>query len=109
MVKQQNLVIVRKTREAPSLALLQLHREDIMRLAASHGVSNIRVFGSVARGDATAESDIDLLVDFTVRTSGLDLIAFAQDLEDLLGYRVDIGTQVHRIVRDRVEREAVAL
>lgn len=80
-----------------------------MRLAASRGVSNIRVFGSVARGDATPKSDIDLLVDFAIHASGLDLIGFALDLEDLLGYQVDIGTQVHRVVRDRVEREAVAL
>ncbi len=106
MVKQANSLAVRK---APSLVLLRLHREAILRLAASHGVSNIRVFGSVARGDATEESDIDLLVDFTLRTSGLELIAFAQDLEDLLGYRVDIATQIHRIVLDRVEREAVSL
>lgn len=96
-------------RRAPSLALLRSHREDILRIAANRGVSNIRVFGSVARGDATADSDIDLLVNFTVRSSGLDLIGFAQDLEDLLGYPIDVGTQVHSVVRDKVEREAVSL
>lgn len=96
-------------RTPPNLALLRSHRRDIMELATRYGVSNIRVFGSVARGDATSDSDIDLLVDFTVQASGLDVIAFAQELEDLLGYQVDIGTKVHRVIRDQVEREAVPL
>ncbi|WP_298339355.1 nucleotidyltransferase family protein [Ferrimicrobium sp.] len=93
----------------PSLALLRSHRQDIMELATHHGVSNIRVYGSVARGDATSDSDIDLLVDFTAKTSGLEVVAFAQELEDLLGYQVDIGTKIHRVIRDQVEREAVSL
>ncbi|MGH9055602.1 MAG: nucleotidyltransferase family protein, partial [Acidimicrobiales bacterium] len=67
---------------------------------------NIRVFGSVARGDATPDSDIDLLVDVEVRDSGLDLIGFAQDLEALLGYRVEVGTSVHEVIRRRVEAQA---
>jgi uncharacterized protein len=96
-------------RQAPSLALLRAHRDEILRLAARRGVSNIRVFGSVARGDATPDSDIDLLVDFEVGESGLDLIAFAEELEALLGYRVDVGTEVHRVVRARVDKQAVAL
>ncbi len=93
----------------PSLAMLRAHREEILRLAARRGVSNIRVFGSVARGDAGPQSDIDLLVDFQVGESGLDLIAFAQELERLLGYPVDVGTGVHRVVRPKVERQAVPL
>lgn len=96
-------------RQAPSLAVLRAHRDEILRLAARRGVSNIRVFGSVARGDATPQSDIDLLVDFEVGDSGLDLIAFAQEMEDLLGYPVDVGTEVHRVVRSRVEHQAVPL
>lgn len=96
-------------REAPSLAMLRSHRDEIMRIAESRGVSNIRVFGSVARGDATPDSDIDLLVDFKVRESGLDLIGFALDLEKLLGYRVEVGTGVHKVIRDRVEEQAVEL
>ncbi|MGH9102531.1 MAG: nucleotidyltransferase family protein [Acidimicrobiales bacterium] len=95
--------------EAPTLASLRAHRDEILRLAAARGVSNIRVFGSVARGDATPESDIDLLVDFQVRQSGFDLIAFADDLERLLGHRVDVGTGVHRVIRERVENQAVPL
>lgn len=102
-------VVSTLVRTPPSLALLRSHRRDIMELATRHGVSNIRVFGSVVRGDATSDSDIDLLVDFTVQTSGLDVFAFAQELEDLLGYQVDIGTKVHRVIRDQVERVAVSL
>ena len=94
---------------APTLAMLRAHRDAIVGLASRRGVSNIRVFGSVARGDATPESDIDLLVDFEAGESGLDLIAFAQDVEELLGYRVDVDTRVHRVVRDRVEAQAVPL
>ncbi|HLI23415.1 MAG TPA: nucleotidyltransferase family protein, partial [Acidimicrobiales bacterium] len=73
------------------------------------GVSNIRIFGSVARGDATPDSDIDLLVDFRVRGSGLDLFAFEQDLEELLGYPIEVGTRVHHVIRQRVEEQAVPL
>jgi hypothetical protein len=95
--------------DTPTLSLLRAHRDKILQLAAKRGVSNIRVFGSVARGDATPDSDIDFLVDFEVRDSGLDLIAFAQDLEELLGHRVEVGTGVHRIVRPKVEQQAVPL
>lgn len=94
---------------APSLALLREHREEILRLAEKRGVSNIRVFGSVARGDATPDSDIDLLVDFEARESGFDLVAFEMDLEALLGYRVEAGTGVHEVIRKRVEAQAVDL
>lgn len=89
--------------------MLRARRREILRLAAARGVSNIRVFGSVARGDATPNSDIDLLVDFEVRDSGLDLAAFETDLEALLGYRVEAGTSVHASIRDRVESQAIPL
>lgn len=95
--------------DPPTLSFLRDHRDEILGFAKERGVSNIRVFGSVARGDATADSDIDLLVDFRVRQSGLDLIAFAQDLEQLLGYRVEVGTAVHDVIRERVEQQAVPL
>lgn len=99
----------RQERGVPTLALLRAHRDEILRLASSRGVSNIRIFGSVARGDATPDSDIDLLVDFQVRGSGLDLFAFEQDLEELLGYPIEVGTRVHRAIRQRVEEQAVPL
>jgi predicted nucleotidyltransferase len=98
-----------RVREAPSLTLLREHRDEILRLAEMRGVSNIRVFGSVARGDATPDSDIDLLVDFQVRQSGLDLIGFALDPEKLLGYPVEAETGVHEVIRQRVEEQAVPL
>jgi predicted nucleotidyltransferase len=91
------------------MAMLRAHRAEILHLAARRGVSNIRVFGSVARGDATPDSDIDLLVDFEVRDSGLDLVAFEMELESLLGYRVEAGTSIHASIRDRVESEAIPL
>ena len=97
------------SRPTPSLALLREHRDEILRLAEKRGVSNIRIFGSVARGDATPDSDIDLLVDFDARESGFDLVAFEMDLEALLGYRVEAGTGVHEVIRKRVEAQAVDL
>lgn len=106
MVADQQTAEVRR---APTLAMLREHRPEILQLAEERGVSNIRVFGSVARGDATPDSDIDLLVDFEIRGSGLDLVAFEMDLESLLGYRVEAGTSVHESIRDRVSAQAVPL
>ena len=62
---------------------------DILRLAARRGVSNVRIFGSVARGDATVDSDIDLPVEFDTSHHGLDQFAFAREVDELLGHRVD--------------------
>jgi predicted nucleotidyltransferase len=70
--------------------LLRENRAEIRRIAASHGAINIRVFGSAARGEDRADSDIDLLVDLERGRSLLDLIAVKQDLEDLLGRTVDV-------------------
>lgn len=85
--------------EPPRLAALRARRDEILRLAARRGLSNVRVFGSVARGDATVDSDIDLLVDFDTSHRGLDLFAFAREVEELVGHRVDVGTDVHPVVR----------
>jgi len=97
------------TVEAPSLELLRAHRDEILRLAARRGVSRIRVFGSVVRGDATPMSDVDLLVDFDTSHRGLDLFAFARELEELLGHPVDVGTEVHPVIRDKIDAQAVLL
>ena len=70
---------------------VQERREDILRLADKYGATNVRVFGSVARGDDTPESDLDLLVEF--HRSLLKLIGFEQDLEKLLGCRVDVVSE----------------
>lgn len=86
-------------------------RGEVLRLAQQHGARNLRIFGSVARGDATDKSDIDLLVDWEPDRSLLDHVALVQDLEELLGVRVHIGTErsLHWYVRDRILSEATPL
>ena len=86
-------------------------RTTILRVAASHGARNIRVFGSTARGSGTSESDLDLLVDMEPGRSLLDLIAIEQDLADQLPMRVDVLTEagLSPYMRDRVLHEAIAL
>jgi predicted nucleotidyltransferase len=94
-----------------SLSNIQSRRETILRIAAQHGASNVRVFGSVARGEAGAGSDLDLLVTLDADRSLLDHVALAQDLEDLLGCRVDVVNEraLHRLISQRVLAEAVPL
>ena len=93
------------------VALLQAKREEILRLAAQHGASNVRVFGSVARGDATSGSDIDVLVDLQPGRSLFDLGAFLEDLKTLLGCPVDVVTEkgLRARIRERVLQQAVRL
>lgn len=82
-----------------------------MRCAASHGARNVRVFGSIARGEAGTTSDVDLLVEMEPGRSLLDLVGLWQDLEDLLGDHVDVlsdhGLNPH--LRDKITAEAVPL
>jgi uncharacterized protein len=73
----------------PTLAALRARRAEILALADKYRAFNVRVFGSVARGEATPESDMDLLVSFRVGVSLLDVVAFIQDVGDLLELRVD--------------------
>jgi predicted nucleotidyltransferase len=86
-------------------------REEVLRLAALHGARNVKVFGSVARGETTDRSDVDLLVDWEPDRSLLDHVALVQDLEEILGVRVHLGTErsLHWYVRDRILREATPL
>jgi uncharacterized protein len=98
-----------RERQPPSLSLLRAQRDEIMLIAARRGVSNIRVFGSVARGDARPDSDVDLLVDFDLAHRGLDLLGFEREVEELIGYTVEVGTEVHAFVRERVDAQAVPL
>ena len=91
--------------------LLKEKREEILRIAAGRGAHNVRVFGSVARGEADDESDIDFLVEMEPGRSLLDMGGLLMDLRDLLGREVDVftaGTLKPR-VRDRALREAVDL
>jgi predicted nucleotidyltransferase len=91
--------------------LLKVKREEILRIAAKHGARNVRIFGSVARGQAGAKSDLDVLVDLEPGHSLLDLGGFLMDLQELLGCKVDVVTEkgLRDRIRDRVLREAVPL
>jgi uncharacterized protein len=91
--------------------LLKDKREEILRIAAKHGAYHVRVFGSVARGEARADSDVDLLVELSPGRSLLDHAALQIELEELLGRKVDVVTEqgLKTRVRDRVLREAVPL
>ena len=86
-------------------------REEILRIAAQHGARSVRIFGSVARGEAREDSDVDLLVEMAPERSLLDIIAIQQDLEDLLGRKVQVLTEaaVSPYFREAVLKEAVEL
>ncbi len=92
-----NLIIKEKTR--------------ILELAQKHGAKDIRVFGSMARTDATDKSDVDFLVDLEEGRDLFDLGAFQMDVQDLLHRKVDVITEnsLHRMMRDRVLSEAITL
>jgi len=91
--------------------LLQEKREDILRIAKEYGASNIRIFGSVARGEADAKSDIDLLVDLEQGRSLLDLGGLLMDLQDLLDHKVDVVTErgLRPHIREEALKEAISL
>ena len=87
---------------------LQAKRQEILRVAASHGAGNVRVFGSVARGEETGESDLDLLVTTTPDVSPWFPVGLVTDLETLLGRKVDVVTEgsLHWLLRRRILKEA---
>ena len=86
-------------------------REEIIRVAARHGATGIRLIGSVARGEARPDSDIDLLVTWSEDSSLLDQAALTLELENLLGRKVDIASDgwVKPSIRASVYRDAIAL
>lgn len=90
--------------------LLADKREEILAIAAKYNAFNIRIFGSVSRGEANLESDVDFLVEMS-NHSLLDRIALIQDLENLLGRKVDVALpeNLHQLIRDRVLKEAAFL
>ena len=97
---------------SPLAATLREYRTEITAAAERVGAHNVRVFGSVARGDDTAESDVDLLVDFPARERGLlPLLTLAEQVERLVGRRVDVAAVevMAEPVRDRALAEAVPL
>ena len=91
--------------------LLKARREEILRIADKYGAYNLRIFGSVARGEAGTDSDIDILVELEPERSILDLGGLLYDLQQLLGVEVDIVTVngLRSRIRERVLREAVPL
>lgn len=82
-----------------------------MELANKYGAYNVRIFGSVARGEADANSDIDFLVDMEVGRSLFDLGGLLMELQELLGCRVDLVTEkgLRKRLRERVLQEAIEL
>jgi predicted nucleotidyltransferase len=89
--------------------LIRLKRDDILDIAAKHGARNVRIFGSVARGEARLDSDVDFLVDVGAVTSSWFPGGLIVDLEALLGKRVEVVTErgLHPLLRDSILREAI--
>lgn len=91
--------------------LLKEKRQEILRIAAKHGARNLRIFGSVARGEAGPDSDVDFLVDMDPGRTLFDLGALLMELRDFLGLKVDVVTE-HGLkprIREHVLKEAETL
>ncbi len=92
--------------------LLQEKREEILNIAARHGAYNLRIFGSVVRGEETESSDIDFLIDYDLeKISAWFPGGLIKDLEALLNRKVDVVTaqSLHYLIRDKVFNEAIPL
>ena len=94
-----------------ALETLRGEREEILRIAAKHGARNVRVFGSIARGESGPDSDVDFLVELDSGRSLLDLGGLLMDLRELLNLDVDVVTEkgLKKRIRARVLKEAVPL
>jgi uncharacterized protein len=90
---------------------LQAKREEILAVATKYGAYNVRIFGSVARGDADAESDVDFLVEMAAERTLFDLGGLLMELQDLLNCQVDVVTEkgLRQRIRERVLSEAIPL
>lgn len=90
------------------IAEVESKREQIINTALHHKISNIKVFGSVIRGEETSDSDIDFLVDCKEECSLFDLIALKDELENVLNRKVDIVTEesIHWTLKDKILKEA---
>lgn len=91
--------------------LIEEHRADILEIARRHGLRDVRVFGSMARGDASETSDVDLLVSLPPDRTGLALGGLLMDVQDLLQCKVDVVTDrgLHPALRNRILKEAQPL
>lgn len=91
-----------------TLKLLARKKPELLRAASHHRALNLRIFGSVARGEDRPDSDIDFLVDFAPDASLLDLVGLQGEFESILGRRADVVTAeaISPFLRDRILREA---
>lgn len=94
-----------------TIEILQAKRRDLLEIARRHGVTSIRVFGSVARGEDSPESDVDFLVTTGPEVSSWFPAGLVLDLQELLGRRIDVVTEngLNPLLRDQVLAEAIAL
>lgn len=90
---------------------IEKNRKDILSIARKHGALNVKLFGSLAKGTANEESDVDILVSMEPGSSLFDIIAIKQDLEDLLKRKVDVVTEnsISSYIREEVLKEAINL
>ena len=91
--------------------IIHQRRDEILKIARKYGAISVRIFGSVARGEDGPLSDLDVIVDMKQGSSLLDIVAIKQDIEDLLGIRVDLVTEaaISPYIKDKVLGEAVTL
>ena len=91
--------------------VISKQRENILKIAKAHGATNMKIFGSCARGDEQPGSDLDLLVELESGRSLLDIIAIKQDIEDIINRRVDVVTAdaLSPYIREEIMKKAVAL
>jgi len=104
--------MMNQVRQPLTLESLRARRDEIVTLAQRRGADNVRVFGSVARGEATPESDVDFIVDFETGASLVDQSGLWLDLIELLNVNVDVVSNHPRLTerfRRQIEREAVWL
>lgn len=95
----------------PLPAIITNNKQKILDICAKYGGSNVRIFGSYARGENTTTSDLDFLMDIQAGKSLLNRIALKQELEDLLGTTIDIAKpeNLHECIREKVLNEAIPL
>ncbi|MGI0480644.1 nucleotidyltransferase family protein [Geminocystis sp. CENA526] len=94
------------------IKLLKEKREEIIAIALKHGAYNVRIFGSIARGEADEKSDIDILIDYDInKITPWFPVGLIHDLQDFLGGKVDVVTSdgLKERIKDRVFREAISL
>ncbi len=91
--------------------MVQNKRDDILRIATQYGASNVRIFGSAARGEAGPKSDVDVLIRLEPGRSLLDIVAIKQELEALLDCQVDVLTEssISPYLREQILTEAIPL